>query len=120
MTLGIDTVVDCCRDAGARRRGVMDRGVPKQGPQALFERARLLEENSKTLGEAIALYKQVVTRRPDPIGRSRRKRSLRAAECHQKLGDGQATGLYEQIIREYWRSDRGGRTSADTPGLAWC
>jgi hypothetical protein len=30
-----------------------------QGLQAQFERARLLEENSKTLNEAIALYEQV-------------------------------------------------------------
>ncbi len=69
-----------------------------QGPQALFERARLLEENGKTLSEAITLYKQVVTQ----AGANRALAAqalLRAAECHQKLGQAEARVLYEQLLR---------------------
>ena len=72
----------------------------EQGPQALFERARLLEENSKTLGEAITLYKQVMTQ----AGSDRALAAqalLRAAECHQKLGQAEARVLYQQLVRDY-------------------
>ena len=71
-----------------------------QGPQAQFERARLMEENSKTLNEAIVLYKQVAAQ----AGSNRALAAqalLRAAECYQKLGDVQARGLYEQLVRDY-------------------
>jgi len=53
-----------------------------QGLQAQFERARLLEENSKTLNEAIALYKQVAAQ----AGANRALAAqalLRAAAGHQ-------------------------------------
>ena len=71
-----------------------------QGLQAQFERARLLEENSKTLNEAIALYKQVAAQ----AGANRALAAqalLRAAAGHQKLGDAEAKTIYERIVSEF-------------------
>jgi hypothetical protein len=41
-----------------------------QTPQADFERARLLEENGRTLSDAIALYKRVADEPPRSLSRS--------------------------------------------------
>lgn len=71
-----------------------------EGPQAQFERARLMEENSKTLNEAIALYKQVAEQAASnrPLAA---QALLRMAESYQKLGDAQARRVYEQIVQTY-------------------
>jgi Tol biopolymer transport system component len=71
-----------------------------QGPEARFERARLMEENSKTLNEAIALYKQVAAQ----AGANRTLAAtalVRLAACYEKQGDLQARPIYAQVVRDF-------------------
>jgi Tol biopolymer transport system component len=89
-----------------------------QSLQAQFERARLLEENSKTLNEAIALYRQVAAR----AGSNRALAAqalLRAAEGYQKLGDAEARTIYARIVKEFPdRKEEVARANARLGGAA--
>ena len=87
----------CC---GCRRVSSVGAQQGPQSPGALFERARLLEENSKTLNEAIGSTSRS-PRRLAPTGRWRHRRCCERLSAHQKLGQTEARALYEQLVRDY-------------------
>ncbi|MGH9255415.1 MAG: tetratricopeptide repeat protein, partial [Vicinamibacterales bacterium] len=74
--------------------------VTAQSGYDLFQKALAAERADGNLQQAIQLYSRVVKE----FGRDRSlaaKALLRMAECFEKLGDTEASALYERVVREY-------------------
>lgn len=72
----------------------------QQGPRDLVERARLLEENSRTLDRAIALYEQVVA----DAGADRAlaaSAQLRIALVKERQGKAEARAVFASVVKRY-------------------
>ena len=70
-----------------------------QSPETMFEAARKLEVIDGDFRGAIKLYEAVVGSNADRSAKARAL--LRMGECYQKLGDQQATRVFERIVREF-------------------
>jgi hypothetical protein len=72
----------------------------QQSPRQLFERARIVEEANQDLMQAIRLYEQAAAQAKGdrPLAA---QALLRMAESYQKLGNAQATSIYERLVRDY-------------------
>jgi Tol biopolymer transport system component len=70
-----------------------------QSPETMFEAARKLEVIDGDFRGAIKLYETVVGSNADRSAKARAL--LRMGECYQKLGDEQATKVFERIVREF-------------------
>jgi hypothetical protein len=66
----------------------------------LFQRAVTQERAAGNLEEAITLYQRVVTQFASDRALVA-KALLREAQCYEKLGQGKALTLYEQVARDY-------------------
>ena len=74
--------------------------VDAQSGYDLFQKALATERADGNLRAAIQLYERVVTEFP----RDRAvvaQALVRMAECHEKLGDGNARRVYERVARDY-------------------
>jgi len=72
----------------------------QQSPRELFERARIVEEANQDLKQAIRLYEQAAAQAKGDRALAAQA-LLRMAEAHQKLGNAQATSIYERLVRDY-------------------
>jgi tetratricopeptide (TPR) repeat protein len=89
--------------------------VDAQSGYDLFQKALATERADGDLREAIRLYQRVVDGAKDDRGLAARA-LVRMAECHRKLGDGDARRLYERVLREYF--DQSTEVDVARAGLA--
>jgi Tol biopolymer transport system component len=71
-----------------------------QNPRELFERARLLEETSQNLNDAIALYGQVVAQAKSDRALAAAAQ-LRMGMSYEKLGKPEASKTYDVVVHDY-------------------
>jgi Tol biopolymer transport system component len=74
--------------------------VAQQSPRELIERARLLEENSRTLDRAIALYEQVVAD-PNADRALAASAQLRVALLKERQGKPEARAVFASVVQRY-------------------
>src|SRR5512139_2908342 len=73
--------------------------LQSQSASAVFEQALLKENAEGSLKEAIAIFSRIAgDKTADPAIRARAQ--LHVGICHEKLGDAQARGAYEQLIAD--------------------
>src|SRR5688572_28099785 len=75
-------------------------GAAQQSPRALFERARVLEENPRALDRAVGLYEQVVKL----AGSDRAlagNAQLRIGVVRERQGRREARAVYSSVLRDY-------------------
>jgi Tol biopolymer transport system component len=78
--------------------GVLALAQNGRTPDVLFKAAQHTEQVQGDLKTAIAQYQKVV----DAGNRALAAQALiRIAECHQKLGDAEASKVYQRIVRDY-------------------
>jgi len=80
--------------------GAIATASAQQGPRALFERARILEETNQKLTEAIKLYGDVVSQAKGDRALAANA-LLRIGACYEKLGNAEARKAYERLVREF-------------------
>lgn len=72
----------------------------QEGPRELFERARLLEENGRTLNRAVHLYEQVVAQSKTDRALAAAAQ-LRIALVKDRQGKAEARAMFATVAREY-------------------
>jgi hypothetical protein len=72
----------------------------QQTPRQLFERARLLEENARTLNQAVALYEQVVAQTKNDRALAAAAQ-LRIGLVKERQGKPEAGTVFANITRDY-------------------
>jgi Tol biopolymer transport system component len=75
-------------------------GVSAQSPHDLMQRALVLEQAEGDLRGAIALYQRIVAEHGDERAVAATA-LLQMGECYEKLGRGEASAAYRQVLERY-------------------